>query len=345
MMSNEQHQVGWGLIGASNIARSFMIDAIRAQSGHKIVSVMSSSESRGQAFADEFGISNADTSVDALLARDDIDAVYISTTNELHFEQAIAAAKAGKHVLCEKPLALTLDHAVDMVKACKQHGVVMATNHHLRNAATHQRMRQLIQDGAIGTVSAVRVHHAVYLPEFLQTWRTNAVAGGGVILDITVHDADTLRYLLNEEPVKVNTLTQSAGMSETLEDGVMTVWKFESGVLAQIHESFTTKHVNTGLEIHGSTGSILATNCMTQNPIGDVVIQRRSDNGDLQQERVDIEHHNLYIESLQKFSNAMRGDGEPSATGEDGVKSLAIALAVKASADSGQTQAIQYPSM
>ncbi|MFD2270794.1 Gfo/Idh/MocA family oxidoreductase [Undibacterium arcticum] len=96
------HNVGWGLIGASNIAREWMIGAIRAQPGNSVVAVMSSNAARGAAFAASNGIAASYTSVADLLADPAVDAVYISTTNELHAQQAIAAAAAGKHVLCEK---------------------------------------------------------------------------------------------------------------------------------------------------------------------------------------------------------------------------------------------------
>ena len=104
-------------------------------------------------------------------------------------------------MLCEKPLALNLADARAMVAECETRGVVMATNHHLRNAATHRAMREAIAEGRIGTPLFARVFHAVYLPPHLQGWRIeNPQAGGGVMLDITVHDADTLRFVLDDEP-------------------------------------------------------------------------------------------------------------------------------------------------
>ena len=199
---------GWGLIGASNIAHEYMIGAIRAQPGNEVVAVASTNADRARAYASAHGIAAGYSSVDALLADPAVNAVYISTTNELHREQTIAAARAGKHVLCEKPLALTLEDAVAMVRACRSGGIVMATNHHLRNAATHRKMRDLIAGGAIGTPLFARVFHAVYLPVNLQGWRIDKPqAGGGVILDITVHDSDTLRFALGAEPVSYTHLT------------------------------------------------------------------------------------------------------------------------------------------
>ena len=116
--------IRWGLIGASTIAKQYMIAAIRNQPDGEIAAVMSSSPERAAAYAREQGIPAGVSSLPDLLATD-IDAVYISTTNELHLEQALAAASAGKHVLCEKPLALTAADARRIVAACKDAGVVL----------------------------------------------------------------------------------------------------------------------------------------------------------------------------------------------------------------------------
>ncbi|HYA73611.1 MAG TPA: Gfo/Idh/MocA family oxidoreductase, partial [Roseiarcus sp.] len=125
----------WGLIGASTIAAQHMIGAMRANGG-QVVAVMSASADRAKAFAAAHGIARASADLAAFVADPEIDAVYISTTNELHRDQLLAAARAGKHVLCEKPLALTLADARAMVAACRERGLIMGVNHHLRNAAT-----------------------------------------------------------------------------------------------------------------------------------------------------------------------------------------------------------------
>jgi len=210
----------WGLIGASTIAAEHMISAMRANGG-EVVAVLSMDASRGRNYADAHGIPRSTTSLSALVEAADIDAVYISSTNELHRDQLFAAAAAGKHVMCEKPLALTLADARAMVAECKRHGVVMGTNHHLRNAATHRAMRDAIAEGRIGKPLFARVFHAVYLPPHLQGWRIKTPeAGGGVILDITVHDADTLRFVLGDEPESVSAMASRAGMGQAgLEDG------------------------------------------------------------------------------------------------------------------------------
>jgi 1,5-anhydro-D-fructose reductase (1,5-anhydro-D-mannitol-forming) len=327
--------VRWGLIGASTIAKEWVIGAIRAAGG-EVVSVMSGDAGRGRDYAATNGIPASTTGLDELLGGD-VDAVYVSTTNELHRAQVLAAAAAGKHVLCEKPLALALPEAREMVAACAAAGVVMGTNHHLRNAASHRAMREAIEAGRIGRPLFARVFHAVFLPPHLQGWRiTTPGAGAGVVMDITVHDADTLRFVLDDEPVEVTALTQAGGMAaEGIEDGVMGVVRFRSGLLAQFNDAFTTRFATTGFEVHGSEGSLVATDCMTQRPIGRVLLRTAAG-----EEQLPLDGDNLYERALRAFHAAVRGEGRPSATGEDGVRSMALALAALESASTGRVAAV-----
>lgn len=327
----------WGLIGASTIAKEWVIGAIRATGG-EVVSVMSTSAERGKTYAAEQGIAKSTASLEELLSDPQIDAVYISTTNELHRDQALAAAKAGKHILCEKPLALSLADAHGMRKAAKDAGTVMATNHHLRNAATHRAMREAINAGRIGQPLSARVFHAVYLPPHLQGWRIEKPeAGGGVILDITVHDADTLRFVLDDDPVEAIAFSQAGGMGKAgLEDAVMGVLRFQNGVIAQFHDGFTTRFAETGLEVHGTDGSLIGRNVMTQRPIGTVTLHDETGEHSLP-----LDHRNLYETALAAFHAAIAGNGQPSATGEDGVWSLATGLAVVEAARTGNAVRIE----
>lgn len=328
----------WGLIGASTIASQHMIGAIRAQKGNDVAVVLSGDAARGSEYAGHHGIAQSTTDLDALLGDSSIAAVYISTTNEKHYRQAMAAIAAGKHVLCEKPLAMTLSDAREMVAAAEAAGVVFATNHHLRNAGSHLKIRELIESGRIGEVQAVRVAHAVYLPPNLQGWRIDDMAaGGGVIPDIVVHDADTVRFHLAEDPTEVVAIDRAESLGKGVEDSVMSVWRMPSGVLVETHEGFTVRHAGTSFEVHGTEASVIARGVMTQQPVGEIVLRRNGED-----EAVPFSNHNLYDRAVQRFVGAVAGLGAPSATGIDGVKSLAVALAVKEAATSGRRTKVDY---
>lgn len=330
--------MNWGLIGASTIASQHMIGAIRAHDGQSVVSVLSSSATRGAEYAAKHDIVRSTTDLDEMLADPELDAVYISTTNEKHLPQALAAIAAGKHVVCEKPLAMNVADAVSMVQAAEAAGVVFATNHHLRNAGSHLKIKELIETGKIGDVLSIRMFHAVYLPENLQGWRINdADAGGGVIPDIVVHDADTVGFYLGEDPAEVTAMEHIGGMGEGVEDSVMSVWSMPSGVMVQTHESFTHSFAGSGVEVHGARGSIFARNVLTQRPIG--TIELHDADG---VHPISFDDHNLYVRSMGMFIDATRGQGRPSADGIDGIKSLAVAAAVKQAAQSGGRVAVDY---
>ena len=158
----------WIFVGASTIASQYMIGAVRAQTGCDVTWVVSGSGDRTATWAQEHGIANHTASLGDAFADADAGAVYISSTNEKHHAQAMAAIAADKHVLREKPLGMTLAEAEEMVAAAKDRGTAFATNHHLRCSASHRAVRDPIPSGALGHRLSVRLRPAVPLPEPLQ---------------------------------------------------------------------------------------------------------------------------------------------------------------------------------
>lgn len=326
----------WILSGASTIAAEHMIPAIRSAGG-EIVYVCSSDPDRATAFAADCRIARHGTDLALACAAAEAEAVYVSSTNEKHRDQALAAIAAGLHVLCEKPLAMTLDDARAMVQAARARGVAFATNHHLRCSGSHRAIRALIAEGRIGRVLSLRIFHAVHLPPHLQGWRIdNPGAGGGVIADITVHDADVARFLLDETPLSVVAQMAASGMGRGVEDSAMSVWTMPSGAMVMSHESFTHPFAGSGLEVHGTAGSIFATGVMTQRPVGRIELVTAQG-----RQVIPFSDHDLYVRAVTEFSAACAGQGRPAATGEDGIASLAVALAVRDAARTGQRQEVR----
>ena len=326
----------WGLIGASTIAEQHMIGAIRTAGG-EVAAVVSTTVDRARDFAARTGIPVFGTTLETVLEDPSIGSVYISSTNEKHHLQALSALAAGKHVLCEKPLAMTLEQASEMVGAAKTAGVILATNHHLRCSGSHRTIRDLIRAGRVGHVLSLRLFHAVHLPTTLQGWRINDPgAGGGVIPDITVHDADVARFLLDEDPLTVVAQMTAGGMGQGVEDSAMSVWDMPSGAMVQSHESFTHPFAGSGLEVHGTEGSIFARGVMTQSPVGEIELVTAKG-----RETIAFPKHDLYVQSVSDFVSAVAGKGQPAASGADGVASLAVALAVREAARTGQRQTVQ----
>jgi 1,5-anhydro-D-fructose reductase (1,5-anhydro-D-mannitol-forming) len=309
-----------------------MIDAIRAQPDAFVAAVFSRDTERGRAFAGEFGIPRSYTSLDVMLADPEVGAVYVASTNERHHPEVLACAAAGKHVLCDKPLAMTVERGLEMVAACEAAGVTFATNHHLRNAATHRAMRQAVAEGALGKVVTARISHGGLLPHHLQTWRLNDPgAGAGAVLDLAVHDADLTRFLLGDEIVEVAALTANSGMAGGgVEDTAMLAMRTARGALVSFHETFNAPFNRTSVEVHGTAGSLFAVDCMTQAPKG--TVELRDQDGARQ---LPLAHENLYARGVRRFVDATRGRDTVPCTGRDGVRSLAVALAALESARTG----------
>lgn len=346
----------WALVGASDIAATRVLPAIRAAGGEAVV-VRSGSAEHAAAYAARHSIAASTTDLAAAVERDDVDAVYISSVNQQHLDHLLAACRAGKHVLAEKPLALTLDDARTMVLAARQAGVVMATNHHLPASPTHRAMKQAVAAGLIGEVRAVRVAHAVQLPPRLVGWRVQDPAGGGVVLDVTVHDAAAVRAVLGSpaRSVTAQALAQDnlpgngsggngsagGGSAEVPEDAVVTtaVWASPTGgpdILVQTHDAYNNAHLPTGLHILGTEGALVGENCNTGDPVGSVTLWR-GNGTDHRGEPVDVgPRTDLYLTTVRAFTAAVQGEGTVVVSGEDGVASLAVSLAVQESLRTGR---------
>ena len=327
-------KITWGLIGASNIAKQWLCASINKHPDCEVVSVYSRNEERAAAFSKDLGLQRRLTSLTDFLADPGIDAVYISTTNERHHDEAIAAAKAGKHILCEKPLALSVEDARAMVDAAHEAGVVFATNHHLRNMETHRAIKNIITSGQLGQISSARIAFTVDLPHDLARWRLNdPAAGAGVILDLTVHNMDLLRFYFDATPVAVTAMGATSGAApHGIKDNVMSVWEFPRRLLVSCQDTFLVPFGGTAVDVHGTLGSVHGDNVLWQKPQGTVMLRDKAGFRE-----IPVEHRVPYDRTIVDFVSAIRGGGAPSVSGEDGVQSLRLAIAAMQSIETGQT--------
>jgi 1,5-anhydro-D-fructose reductase (1,5-anhydro-D-mannitol-forming) len=327
--------VGWGLVGASDIAATSIIAGIRAQPGSRVVAVHSRSAERGAAYARRHGIDRSHDSLGGLLADPEVDAVYVSTTNDRHAAETIAAVEAGRHVLCEKPLALSLRDARQMVDSAARAGVVLATNHGRRNDPAVRAARDLIREGMIGRPLAGRITSAFLLPERLRTWRLRG-EGGGAALDLLVHDADTLRFVADDDVVAVQASSDAPPDDGDAEGLVAGVLAMSGGLLASFLCSFSTPHGGgSTLDVFGDEASLRVWR-EPGRPSGLVLRTAVSE------EPVELPHAPpVGVATVAAFEAAIRGEGSPVATGEDGLASLAVALAARESARSGRRMPVR----
>lgn len=325
-------RLGWALIGASTIAREYMVDAIRG-AGDEPLWVISQNRDHAAKFSADCRILHHTTSLADALADPNVDAVYVSSANSRHHDQVMAAAAARKHVLCDKPLATTRSDAAAMVAACRSAGVVLAVNHHLRASAIHRRMRQMISDGVIGKVRSMSVLHAGLLREILQTWRITDRNEGAIYLDLSVHDIDLARFLLQQEPVSVMGMGGAVDLGGAdIHDHALYIMRMNGGAFLQAQESFVTPAVESQVLVLGSTGMLAAQGTLAQRAGGTLLHRRLGEVATIEVPQVD-----LYLETIRSFRAAIDGKGSPLASGEDGLLSLAGAETVRNAVEDGTT--------
>jgi predicted dehydrogenase len=221
-------ELRWGVMSTADIARKKVIPGMRRASRTQVVAIASRDEPRARAVAEELGIPRAHGSYEALLADPDVDAVYIPLPNHLHAEWAIAAARAGKHVLCEKPLAMTAADAERMAAAADSAGVHLMEAFMYRHHPSWVAAIELVRAGRIGTLRSVQSWFSYYNDDPTNIRNIREV-GGGALYDIGCYNVSLSRLVFDAEPVDVQaSVTRDAGTgTDILTSAIL---RFESGV-------------------------------------------------------------------------------------------------------------------
>lgn len=197
-------KIRWGIIGCAGIAINAVIPAIQQSQTGEVVAVASRGEDKAKQTAEKLGIARAYSSYEALLSDSDIDAVYIPLPNHLHMEWTILAARAGKHVLCEKPFALDAQQAIEMVQACEAAGVKLAEAFMYRHHSRYDRIKEIIKSGEIGELRVINGSFTFNSAEgSMDNVRFKEAMGGGSLYDVGCYPLSAARYLLEQEPEAV----------------------------------------------------------------------------------------------------------------------------------------------
>jgi xylose dehydrogenase (NAD/NADP) len=255
--------VRWGVLGCADIAIRRLIPAIKATPGNEIVAIASRDESRARVVATQLDIPRSYGSYADVLLDDNVDAVYIPLPNSLHAEWTTKAAEAGKHVLCEKPMAPTVAECQDMVEACRRAGVRLMEAFMYRFHPQHARVKTLIAAGAIGQPTLMRSSFCVQMRRPPEDIRFSPDLGGGALLDVGVYAIDAVRWLLGGDPVSV------AGQVSVSPTGIDTsaaiALAFPEDVLATVACSFVANGGGS-YELLGPDGKITVHQAFAQPP-------------------------------------------------------------------------------
>lgn len=257
-----------GMIGCGEIAWKSTGPSISASGKAEMVVAMDPVENVARSFGEAFSV-EATTALEAVLTSPDVDAVVISTPHYLHAPLTIAAARAGKHVMVEKPIACTLEQADAMIAACKNAGVLLAVNLVSRYDPDTAQAKEWIAQGVIGKIIACKFHVAANKPDSYWTggytgrvqtvWRkSKQQSGGGILIMNLVHDIDRFRYITGLEAVRVYAEYDTYATDVEVEDFITLSIRYDNGALGSIMASSCARGgEGTGNRIYGTEGQIV----------------------------------------------------------------------------------------
>lgn len=302
--------IGWGFIGAGGVAYRRMLPAVHQLDEVRVAAVMVRDQARADAIAAEFGAAAAYDSVERLLADDGVEAVYVATPPQVHEEQVIAAAEAGKHILLEKPMALDLAACDRMLAATAAAGVALAVCFPLRHTGVVREMKRRISAGELGTLTYLRLQLAKWYPLDEAAWRADPVqSGGGVLMDLGSHLFDLAAYL-GGPPGEVTALTARRGFDLAVEDTAVALLRLASGAVAVIETSFAAADSPNAIEVYGTEGALLA-----GSPRNEPRIRWLRRDGE---EEISVTSPNVYEAEVVDFGRALRADRPAATSGLDG---------------------------
>ena len=322
MTDSAARTLRWGVIGLGRIVRTTIAPAMLAEPECELVAAVSRDQGRADAFAKEFGVGFASTSYDEMLANPEVDAVYVATPNAQHVDQVIAAAEAGKHVWCDKPMALTVADARREIEACEKAGVRLGINFHNRHLPWVRDVRAMLADGAIGDVHTIQVEASAGVRPH-EGWRNDPeLAGIGTTFNVGVHVYDFLSYLLDSEPIEVVAMWEDDGFAVEIQS--LALIRFENGVTAYVNISQRTPHPQNDISVYGSAGRIVGRSLTRSREDGELTVTA----ADGSESTTPYPAPGAHRLSLRAYTRAVLADETPNASGVDGLRSMRLCEAM-----------------
>ena len=320
--SNRQLAIGnesirWGLIGCGDIAQKRVAPALSETQHSELVAVSRANTELLDEFADRFNVQHRFADWEELVRARDIDAVYVATPVNLHAKQTIAALEAGKHVLCEKPMAINIADCNRMVSAAKAHAVKLGIAYYRHFYPVVRRIKQIVDSGEIGKPIVAQVTAFEWFnpaPSNSRAWLLKPeVSGGGPMFDFGCHRIQLLLHLFG--PMRqVTGVTSTALFDRVVEDTAIATFEFEQGMIATLSVSHAVMEPRDSLTVFGSEGSM---NVEVLNE-GRLIITTR----DGERSELHAPARNIHQPLIEDFVEAVIDDRQPQVTGEMG-KSVA----------------------
>ena len=323
--------VGLGRFGAGQLLRSMPECKVAYPAA-----LVSGHPEKAKELAQKYGVKESSIysyeNFDKIAANKEVDVVYVVLPNSMHHEFTIRAAKAGKHVMCEKPMANTAKECEEMIAACKAANKKLNIGYRLQYEPTHMRAIEMVQKKEFGLPRVIESVHSFNIGP--NEWRTDKkLAGGGPVMDLGVYCINACRYLSGEEPTHVNALTYQPTDDPrftTTEAQMVFNMKFKSGLLAYCSTSYA----------HHSVGRfhVMAEQAeITMNPAfsyGGLKLHVRGRKGE---QDIDVQQGNQFVAEMDHYAACVRDNKDPRTPGEEGLRDMKVIEALYKSAESGKT--------
>jgi predicted dehydrogenase len=337
----------FGIIGCGGIADRRTIPGMLKSKEVSIAVVEDISEQLAQDVAKKYNIATYCTSEDELLRNDDVEAVYIGTPVWVHGDQIRKAADAGKHILCEKPLASSIKETENLIDYCEKKNVVLQVGFMMRYHGYHIKAKEMVESKAIGNPVMGRGQLTCWYPPMENNWRQDPEkGGGGALMDMAIHTVDILRYLFGDVSA-VSSFNGTETHGYAVEDSGVMLLKFENGAYGVCDSFFNIpdEAAKGVLEVYGTKGSLMAEGTISQVAGGTMVayLQGEDKGYDAQQDRSGIEPvkvkadlKDMYMAEVEDFIDSVENKRKPMNSGEEALKNFAIIQAAYKSQKTGK---------
>ncbi len=335
--------LGWAIIGVGMHPEQKVAPAIGLTPDAELIAVLSRDQGRADAFAEAHGAEVGYSNLGELMADSRVDAVFVASPNSLHVEHTVQTARAGKHVLSEKPMATSVADALTMVRECRANGVKLGLGFELRFHPAHLLARDLVSEGKLGRVRLVQGHwgrgergEPEHLPRTgLRGWWEDpqAMGGGSVIMGLGVHVFDLVRFIMQQEVIEAVAMTDGQTDAQPLEHIASTALRLEDGAIANISCGRMLPDTLNDFTVYGTDGRFTGRATLWEARTGEVEVVSETVN---RTESWQYDYLANFVAELDDFHSAIREDREPKGTGVDGLRSTEINAAVIQSARTGR---------
>ncbi len=324
-------KVRWGVLGCARIAVGKAIPAIQSSTNGEVIAISSRQLEKAREHAQTLDIAQAYGSYEELLADSEVEAMYIPLPNSLHCEWTVRAAQAGKHVLCEKPAATTPEECEQMIEVCRENQVLFMEGFMYRFHPQHQRVKEIINSGAIGTVKLMRASFSFPMAERHSQIRLSQSLGGGALMDVGSYCINACRWILGAEPIVV---FASAEMSPDgqVDTSLVATLDFPGDVKCVIDCGFTMTRRHA-YEVVGTAGKIDVPAAFV--PTGETHITVTKEGGTKQEER--FEAVNQYRLEFEHFSECILQKTPPRFLPQDALANSKVIAALRQSINDGKS--------